>query len=192
MRVLADPVIGAAPARLSGAWSALSVLPPTWRAGKDRRKEVLVFYVTGIFTWAWTLLTSMFTALSTRPAAALLSTPQVMLYNNNHVPGVVDSVSNFTPCIFSGYANATVTLTGPGNLSGTQIGMLATASFLATTASPFVSDTAYGYILYDGASNYYGGELFPTPIPFAAAGAFLELDLVLPLNAQGINPVAPA
>ena len=132
--------------------------------------------------WTAVLIAAMMAALSTRPAAALLTTPTIELYSARILtPNQNMDYANFTKCIFSGYAPDTVSLTGPVNLATNFLGLLADAVFIATSASPFVPDTAMGYMLSDGASNVYLAEDFITPVGFAGPGAFLNLDFVAPL-----------
>lgn len=140
-----------------------------------------MFLVTVAYQWAFSLIQAMLGALSARPAAALLTTPKVLLYKAGPVPAGDSAVGDFTAVAFSGYADASLTLAGPILTSGGEWAMIGTVTFTATTASPFVVDTAIGYIVYDGATAYYGGEQFADPVPFGQAGAALSLTVVLPL-----------
>jgi hypothetical protein len=146
-----------------------------------------VFRVTAVFIWIKALLDALLTALTARPAAALLTTPTVVLYTAGPLPTMNQAFGNYTLATFSGYAAQAVTLSGVVNISlGTQA-LLGTALFVSTAASPFVPNTILGYLLTDGVTALYGGEQFQTPVNIASAGDFVHLDLVLPISSSGLN-----
>lgn len=149
-------------------------------------------FVTSILPqWTAALLTALLAALTTRPAAALLATPTIELYSSRILaPNAQMDYANFTKCVFSGYAGDSVTLSGPVQLATNFLGMLADAVFIATSASPFVPDTAVGYMLTDGAATVYLAEDFATPVGFAAPGAFLNLDFVAPVGLANSSQAA--
>ena len=125
--------------------------------------------------WTAILITAFLTALSTRPAAALIPTPTLELYSaHTNAPSPSMIYTDFTPCVFSGYAPDVVTLSGAVNLGPQTLGALANGNFIATAASPFIPDTAIGYMLSDGATTVYLAEDFASPVPFAAPGDFLD------------------
>jgi hypothetical protein len=134
---------------------------------------------TATFQWSRALVNALLTTLSTDPAAALLVTPKIFLFTEGTQPGPESEVTDFTEADFSGYALQSVTLSGAVNIGDAEQARLATVTFVATTASPFVPNTILGYLLTDGVLAYYGGELFAEPVPIAQAGDFLKLDLVL-------------
>jgi len=130
-----------------------------------------------------TLIADYLNALSTRPAAALLATPTCCLYTGAPVltPGMALSVLTALEATFTGYAaQALGTLVGPVNLPNNVQGLIFNVTFLCT-ASPGQNIT--GYFIRDGGSTIlYAAEAFPTPIPLAASGDFLNLGLVFPLQ----------
>jgi hypothetical protein len=143
-----------------------------------------MFWTTKVLQWTYAIVDALLGTLSTRPAAALLTTPKVDLYSAGPGLGPNMAYGAFTKCIYSGYASATLTPAGPVNLPGQVQGLLANALFTATVASPFVPDTAIGYFISDGAANVYAAELFTNPIPFASAGDFADLLVAMPLAAS--------
>lgn len=91
-------------------------------------------------------------------------------------------LADFTAQIadFSGYAAAAIAaFVGPGNVNGFMQGLLFSAAFLAT--SPFtVPNNVNGYYIVDSAgTDWIFAEEFDDVYPFAAAGDYLDLDLVL-------------
>jgi hypothetical protein len=142
-----------------------------------------MFIITAILTIANTLINAVLTALSTRPAGALLTTPTIELWNATTGTLTPNSTyGQFTKTTFSGYAAVALTLTGPVTINPTTQGMIANASFVATSASPFVPDTILGYMLTDGVSALYAFERFANPVPIPAPGAFIDLSFVFPLT----------
>jgi hypothetical protein len=131
--------------------------------------------------WQKSILDGMLGALSTVPAAVLMLTPKIELYNSNTIPKPTSVHGDFTLTTFSGYAAKAVTLTPPGNLTNLDQCVTSTASFTATTGTPFVSDVVTGYMVTDGTATVYAAELFASPVPIAQPGDFLDLDLILPL-----------
>lgn len=143
--------------------------------------------ITAVFVWAAALLGNLLKALATRPAGALLTTPTVVLYTAGPTPNVNSVIGDFTLATFSGYAGQVATLAGPVTVGLTTEAMVSSVLFIATAASPFVANTILGYLITDGAGAYYGGEQFATPVPIAAAGQYLALELVMPLTANALN-----
>lgn len=141
-----------------------------------------MFLATTVFQWARAFAAAMLGALGTRPAAALLVTPTVTLFTNNVQPGPASVVGDFDVADFTGYADATPVFSAVVNTSTGTIGIVGVASFVATTGSPFVSNVCYGWILSDGATAYYGGAKFASPVNFATAGDYLELLCQLPVK----------
>jgi hypothetical protein len=139
-----------------------------------------VFWTTKNFTWAKALIDAMLTALSARPAAALLTTPKLILIKAGGPITPTSAVADFTEANFSGYAQSAQTLAGPVTTASGGQGMLGSGTFVATTASPFVDNNVVGYLVTDGASAFYGGELFDAPQPIAAPGDFVGVNLVMP------------
>jgi hypothetical protein len=142
---------------------------------------------TGTYTWSKVLLQNFLKALSTIPPATLFVTPKVRLFSGATVPGPNNVVADFTVCVYSGYADVAIVPSVPVNVSANAQGVVASPLFTSPGSGAFTPDTAAGYIIYDGALAYYGGERFLSPVGFAAFGDFLDLLLVLPLQAQQLN-----
>lgn len=143
----------------------------------------MAYYRTKRFTWASALVDGMLGALSARPAAALLTTPKIILYTAGPPVTPDASVAAYTEATFHGYAAAALTLLGPVLLGGTDRAMIAALSFIAT-AGGTINDQLLGYLMTDGATAFYGGEAFPAPINIAGVGQFLDLDLICPLPTE--------
>lgn len=138
-----------------------------------------MYYQTGTLQWAKAVIDDMLATLTALTAAPLLTTPTVVLFSGATVPGPESLVADFTPCVFSGYADQAITLSAPVNLTPDIQALIGSVNFIGS-GGPFTTDVATGYIITDGATAYYGGERFPNPIPFSAAGDFLNLDVKLP------------
>jgi len=137
--------------------------------------------LTVLMTWSRALLNALLAALSARPAAALLTTPEVMLYSAGPAISPDAEVADFTAVIATGIAPEALAFSGVVNLPGGAQGATGHVDFVATTGSPFVQDTAIGYIITDGTSAFYGGELFESEVNFGQAGDALGLDIIMPL-----------
>jgi hypothetical protein len=137
---------------------------------------------TQTYTWSRTILQNMLKALSAIPVATLFATPKVRLFSGATVPGVGNAVADFTTVVYTGYADIAITPSVPINVSATAQGVVASPLFTSPGSGAFTPDTATGYILFDGATAYYGGERFVSAVPFAAFGDFLDLTLILPLQ----------
>lgn len=138
------------------------------------------------------LANAMLAALSARPAGPLLATPKVQLWTGAPVnPISLDSVvGDFTVCTFTGYADATLpALSGPVAAGSNVLAMIGGAFF--SLGTPIVTtQNADGYIVVDTTlAILYAIEQFPTPVPFALAGAFLDLVVQLPLACRPIVSV---
>jgi hypothetical protein len=141
-----------------------------------------VFLVTQTLVYMTAFLQAVITAFTTRPAAALLATPTVHLYNNLYAPVPGSVVGSFTETAFSGYAAATPTISAPVNTSPNCLAAVAPCTFIAVTASPFVPDTIYGYYI-ESAGVLVAAESFSSPVPITAPGDFIDLQVVLPMQA---------
>lgn len=125
-------------------------------------------------------------AFSTIPTAKLIAAPTVRL-----LMGALPAITPDTTLAalealeanFSGYGADTITLTVPAQPSTKVEGAIGSATFIAATASPFVSSNVSGYFLTDG-TNLVAAEAFPNGqvFPIAAAGQFLTINVVLPNN----------
>jgi len=139
--------------------------------------------ITSQYTWSKTILQNFLKALSTIPVATLFTTPKVRLFSGATVPGVNNAVPDFTTAVYTGYADVAITLSAPVNVSPAAQGVVASPLFTSPGSGAFTGDTITGYILFDGALAYYGGERFASAVPFSAFGDFLDLTLILPLQA---------
>lgn len=141
-----------------------------------------MFVVSAVVTYVRALTSALLAAFSARPAAELLATPNVHLYSNTFTPSPDSVLADFTECTFTGYAAVPLgTLSAPVNTGASTMGVV--ASVLFTAGSPFTTpDNAVGYFITDTTNAIlYCAERFSAPIPFAAAGDFLDLTVVLPL-----------
>jgi hypothetical protein len=127
-------------------------------------------------------------ALKTRAAAALVATPKIRLSSNsNFNPTPQSSIATLSAseAAFSGYpaGGASGTVSDPVNLSTMAVGVLMSATFVATTAAPFVEGTCYGYWVDDG-TNVIAYERFAggIQVTFGVPGDFLQLDIELPMQ----------
>lgn len=136
---------------------------------------------TSNFQWARALIDAFLSALGTRPAGALLTTPTIVLFSGSTEPGPDSAVADFTPAAYSGYADVVPTLSAVVNLTDNCLGLLGPATFIVGSADPQETDTVTGYIVTDGAEAYYGGARLDTAWPAATPGDFLQLLAELPL-----------
>ena len=146
-------------------------------------------YTSQKVTFGTTFLNALVTALKTAPTNPLINTAKVRLSNNpafNPNPAETIATLAATECAYTGYAAGGIALVvgSPVNLSPICQGAVTTLQFLATTATPFVPDTSYGYWVDDG-TNVILAEAFPVGFPFgfSAPGDFLELVLQIPAQA---------
>jgi len=146
-----------------------------------------VYLVTVMLTWGRTLVNALLAALSARPAAALLVTPKVRLYSAGPALSPDSVVDDYTAVTATGVEDVALTITGVVNLDGNVQGAIGHVDFVATTADPFVEDTAIGYILFDGTDAFYGGEQFASEVNFGQAGDFLGLDIVFPIGGTQVT-----
>lgn len=128
------------------------------------------------------LVAELLDALSARPAAALLVTPQVKLFTLGPAQITPDSVpADFTEATFAGYAPVALTLPllGPINIDPADYSVHNEADFLAGAVVP-PGETILGYWIDDDAAaptRMYQGEIFETPIAIAQAGDYISLDV---------------
>ncbi len=144
-------------------------------------------YTSQNIVYSEAFLDTLLTAYKTNPAAALMPTPLVHLYNDNTLtptPLTTKAQLDAVECAFSNYSAQTPSVSNPVNLSQNTQGLLAPVSFVSTTGGVFVSDTARGYYVTSG-SNLVCAEKFATPFsaPFASNGDFLTLNVEIPAQA---------
>jgi len=142
-----------------------------------------VYWNTKVFTWMNAIVVAFLTALGARPAAALLLTPTCVLFTDGPAPGSSTDIADYTVGGSSGYADVALTLSSVLNFPNGARGLIANALFTGDSTSPFVGATYIGYLITDGTTAIYGGELFDDPLPISASGDWIEVDVVLPLNA---------
>lgn len=139
--------------------------------------------VTAFLTYSKALIQALLGCFMTRPAAALLTTPHVHLYTAiAHPLSQNSAVADFTEATFTGYSAYTVlSFSGPVFLDdGTGWAMIANPLYIAgalTTGQMIV-----GYWIDDGATTFYGGEQFASPIPINNPGDYIDLTLLLPAS----------
>jgi hypothetical protein len=128
------------------------------------------------------------TAITTRPAAALVAAGKVRLSQDpafNPTPQSTMAALATNEANFSGYTAGgdAATIGTPVNLSPNCQGVLATAMFVAAPAGPFVPNTVYGYWVDDG-TNVVAYERFANgaSFSFASPGDFLDLTVLLPVQ----------
>lgn len=135
--------------------------------------------------------------------AALLAAPVDPLIDTGKIRLSQDPAYNPTPdstvagleayeADYSGYAAGGIAMvvSAPINASQNVQGTMSSVLFKATTATPFVQNSVYGWWVDDG-TNVILAEAFPggTIALFGAINDFLQLDVVTPfglLQATGI------
>lgn len=137
-----------------------------------------------------TLATALLGCLGARPAAALLVTPTLHLFTAMTGLPTIDTVAGaFTEATFNGYASQTpIGFGAPSVLlpSGQGLGNTSPGWFFAAGSGLVIpGETVLGYWIDDGAAAMYLIEVFDSPVPFAAFGDFLVLDLTFPLITPG-------
>ena len=139
-------------------------------------------WVTKVFTWTLAYLSHIVQAFTHSAAFAEVATWQVDLISAGPAFSPAATYGQYTVCTYTGYAAVTVAASGPVYASPMSIAALVLAEFLSIAGSPYVPDTAIGYVVSDGAGNLVGGEMFATPQPFDIPGRFLSLSVLLPLS----------
>jgi hypothetical protein len=126
---------------------------------------------------------AMLNALSTVPGAALLVTPFVHLYTAGPTPITPLAVpGDFTEATFTGYTSQALPapLLGPINGANNVLGKHEEVNFLAgAVVAP--GENILGYWVDNAAAagtNLYFAETFATPVPIAALGDFISLDVI--------------
>jgi hypothetical protein len=138
--------------------------------------------------WGLAFANTVLAALKTVASGALIASAKLRLSNLstfNPTPASTIAALAANECAYSGYTagGIAVVLTTGLILSPACQGAVTTGVFEATTASPFVPDTAYGWWIDDG-TNFICGEKFGTGTyaAFAAPGNFLDLAAFLPFQ----------
>jgi len=118
----------------------------------------------------------------TPPVAALLDDCEVRLFTNVINPSPTSVVGDFDGATFAGYAAQTLaTWVGPVPMLPTGRALIAQANFLGgAIVDPGEVIQGY-YITTTAAAALLAAERFTDPVPFAAAGDFLSLDLIVNL-----------
>jgi hypothetical protein len=148
----------------------------------------MTFYQAIQAIYGQTFVNTVLAAFKTVPGGALVTAGKLRLSNlQTFNPTPANTISDFSAneCAYSGYTagGIAVVLTAPVNLSTIVDGVMFTALFEATSASPFVPDTAYGWWIDDG-TNVIAAERFANngAAGFGAPGAFLNLTAILPMR----------
>lgn len=132
-------------------------------------------------TMTQALADALLATLSAVPGAALLDTPECILFTNNVSFGPDTVLGDLTLATFTGYApDALGSILGTINLPNGDRAVHWDVEFQATAAvSP--PETAYGWAITNGAGTVlYGGGNFATPVPFVNSGDFLSFQLFFP------------
>ena len=125
------------------------------------------------------------TALKTNPAAVIWPTPKIHLSQDPaYAPGPNDTNATLAAheATFTGYAAQVPTFTVPVNVGATTEALITTVVFLSTGSA--ISNSLYGYWGDDG-TNLFLAEGFGAagPIPVVISGDYVQIDVILPLNA---------
>lgn len=134
-------------------------------------------------TFSRVLGNALLAALSARPAAALLTAPNVHLMTN--VPAITPdmAIGSLTEAAYTGYATVALpAVAGPVREDDAIQSVIATVNFVAP--SPLTTTaTITGYYITDSTNAIlYGAELFETPVPMVHPFDFLDLDIALPAD----------
>lgn len=135
-------------------------------------------------------------AMKTDPGVALIATAKIRLNKSpvyNPTPDSTIAELSADEADYSGYAAGGIAMvvSDPLNLGDYIQGTMSSVLFKATTASPFVQNSCYGWWIDDGA-NVIAAEVFPTGTValFGAVNDFLQLDVVTPLPLLQLTGIA--
>lgn len=139
-------------------------------------------YITKQITWSAAAVQAMLLANKTLPGAALIAPGYMGLFKNDFTPTPLSVAGDLTPADFSGYSLSLTVVQPPHNLTPQRAACQMQQSFIATTASPFVPNTCYGYYIADvTGAILYASERFDVPIPIASVGDFISVNALLAL-----------
>lgn len=150
----------------------------------------MTYYASQSVVFGLDWINTVLAAYKVAPLAALTDLAKLRLskdpsFNPTPASTITDLEANEAD--YSGYAagGVAVVLSAPVLLSTVCSGVLFPYTFLATSASPFVPATVYGWWMDDG-TNFIAGERFANSqnAGFAAPGAFLALTTVLPFQTR--------
>lgn len=134
-----------------------------------------------------TFVNTILAAFAAAPLAELIDTAKIRLSQNPaFAPDPDSAIADLTPteADYSGYTAGGIAMvvSAPLNLGTDVQGTMSSVLFKATTATPFVSNTVYGWWIDDG-TNLICGEAFPGGVNalFGSINDFLQLDVVTPL-----------
>lgn len=132
------------------------------------------------YTWSKAIIDAMLAAAGAAPDDPLFTTPKAILFTNDLAVTPESLPASFTVPTFTGYAAAALTFSVPVSPGSADRALVATVRFLCT-ATPGEAAVIRGYLVTDGATAFYGGEVFTETLNIAEAGQYLDLDLILPL-----------
>ena len=147
--------------------------------------------VTSEITWHNSLLAELLVALSTRPAAALLVDARVRLRTGEKAPTPRnDDPALFTEPTFTGYTEATPTISAPVNLDADGQGVAMTVTFTCSADGSAQQITGWWLsndVAGDPTRVYAEGDLTDEEIIIQRDGDLLSLTIVLPIRADQVR-----
>jgi len=100
-----------------------------------------------------------------------LITLKIGLYQNNHSPSATDTIADYTPCSFDGYASQLVNSWGNAFLNAQGKAETDEQVHTWTATGGSVANQVFGYYIFDGGNNLIYAELNPSgPFLIDAAG----------------------
>lgn len=140
------------------------------------------FVVSKNIVWSRSVVQAMLSVLDAIPVAVAMPTPFVHLFTVGPAPITPDSVpADFTEAAFAGYAAIALPtpFLGPINVEPDLQGVHEEVDFIAGAVVPPGEMIAGYYVTSQAAAggNFYLGETFVAPIPIAAVGDFISLDV---------------
>jgi hypothetical protein len=135
-----------------------------------------------------TFTNELLTALTLRPAAAIIAAGKLRL---SHDPAFNPTSQSTIAALaanevnYSGYpaGGLAAVISGAVNQTPQKQAVIVNGLFEATPAGPFVPDQAYGWWIDDG-TNFVAGEAFPghAAAGFANPGDYLDLTAIIPIG----------
>jgi hypothetical protein len=133
-------------------------------------------YVSKQTVWNANSAQAMLSANRTLPGAALITPGAMGLFKNDFTPTPQSLIADFTPADFSGYLLTPVALAPPHNYTVDKAVQSAIQTFIATSATPFVPCTVFGWYMADLTGVlWYSSERFTSPMSVSAVGDFIGI-----------------